>query len=75
MLLNNSVTDDPRVAARRQSKLAQLEIDSKTPLYDTGRGPEESLLRVALDILRMKAKHGWTDTSVEPLAILEEAVA
>ena len=34
-----------------QSKLAQLEIDSNTPLYP-GCGPEESHLKVALDFLQ-----------------------
>ncbi|KAK1677888.1 hypothetical protein QYE76_038736 [Lolium multiflorum] len=32
-----------------------------------GRGLGESRLRVALDVLQMKAKHGWTDTSVEDI--------
>ena len=64
-LLLNKTTTDPRAADRRKSKLAQLEIDSNTPLYDPGRGPEESRLRVALDILQMKAKHKWTDVSFD----------
>ncbi|KAK1670637.1 hypothetical protein QYE76_058796 [Lolium multiflorum] len=53
--------------AKRKSKLEQLEIDSNTPLYDSGRGLGESRLRVALDVLQMKAKHGWTDTSVDDI--------
>ena len=57
-------TTDARGAAREKSKLAQLEIDSNTLLY-AGCGPEESRLRVALDVLQMKAKHRWTDTSVD----------
>ncbi|KAK1609032.1 hypothetical protein QYE76_032705 [Lolium multiflorum] len=53
--------------AKRKSKLEKLEIDSNTPLYDSGRGLGESRLRVALDVLQMKAKHGWTDTSVDDI--------
>ncbi|KAK1692050.1 hypothetical protein QYE76_008747 [Lolium multiflorum] len=53
--------------AKRKSKLEQLEIDSNTPLYDSGRGLGESRLRVALDVLQMKAKHGWTDTSIDDI--------
>ncbi|KAK1617054.1 hypothetical protein QYE76_022571 [Lolium multiflorum] len=53
--------------AKRKSKLEKLETDSNTPLYDSGRGLEESRLRVALDVLQMKAKHGWTDTSVDDI--------
>ncbi|KAK1611994.1 hypothetical protein QYE76_035667 [Lolium multiflorum] len=53
--------------ARRKSKLEQLETDSNTLLYDSGRRLEESRLRVALDVLQMKAKHGWTDTSVNDI--------
>ncbi|KAK1676979.1 hypothetical protein QYE76_037827 [Lolium multiflorum] len=52
---------------KRKLKLEQLEIDSNTPLYDSGRGLGESRLRVALDVLQMKAKHGWTDTSVDDI--------
>ena len=67
-LLLNNMTTDARAADRRKSKLAQLEIDSNTPLYDAGgRDPEESRLRVTLDVLQMKAKHGWTDTSMDDL--------
>ncbi|KAK1661996.1 hypothetical protein QYE76_050155 [Lolium multiflorum] len=32
-----------------------------------GRGLGESRLRVALDVLQMKAKDGWTDTSVDDI--------
>jgi len=53
--------------AKWKAKLEQLEPDSNTPLYDSGRGLEESRLRVALDVLQMKAKHGWTDTSVDDI--------
>ena len=65
VLLNK--TTDARAADRRKSKLAQLEIDSNTPLYDPARGLEESRLRVSLDILKMKADHGWSDASVNDL--------
>jgi hypothetical protein len=34
-------------------------------LYDAGRGPEESRLRVALDVLQMKAR--WTNTRADDL--------
>ena len=51
ILIGNASTD-PRFAGRRKSKLDQLEIDSRTPLYDAGRGPEETRLRVTLDIQR-----------------------
>ena len=67
-LLLNSSTTGARAVDRRKSKLAQLEIDSKTPLYDApGRDPEESRLRVTLELLQMKAKYGWTDASVDDL--------
>ena len=67
LLLNNRTTD-VRAADRRKSKLAQLEINSNTPLYDApGRDPEESRLRVTLEFLQMKAKYGWTDASVDDL--------
>jgi hypothetical protein len=37
-------------------------------LYDTpGREPEENCLRVALDLLEMKERHGWSDSSVDDL--------
>ncbi|KAK1664339.1 hypothetical protein QYE76_052498 [Lolium multiflorum] len=58
---------EKKKGAKRKSKLEQLEIDSNTPLYDSGRGLGESRLRVALDVLQMKAKHGWTDTSVDDI--------
>ncbi|KAK1692078.1 hypothetical protein QYE76_008775 [Lolium multiflorum] len=32
-----------------------------------GRGLGESRLRVALDVLQIKVKHGWTDTSVDDI--------
>jgi hypothetical protein len=58
-LLMNNISTGARAGDRRKSKLAQLEIDSRTPLYNTpGREPEENCLRVALDLLEMKARHG-----------------
>ena len=66
-LLLNQTRTDSRGADRRKSKLKQLEVDSNTPLYDTSRGPEESRLRVAFDILQMKAQNGWSDKSTDDL--------
>jgi hypothetical protein len=64
-LLMNNISTGARAGDRRKSKLAQLEIDSKTPLYDApGREPEENRLRLALNLLEMKARHGWSDSSV-----------
>jgi hypothetical protein len=56
-------TGDARGAAREKAKLVQLEIDSTTPLYP-GCTMEDTRLKVALDVLQMKAKYKWTDTSV-----------
>ena len=67
VLMDKMTTTDARADLRRTSKLAQLEIDSNTPLYDPARGPEESRLRVSLDILKMKTDHGWSDTSIDDL--------
>jgi hypothetical protein len=66
-LLLSNTSNHARAADRRKSKLEQLEVDSRTPLYDAGRGPEESRLRVTLDILEMKAKFGWSDISADTL--------
>jgi hypothetical protein len=67
-LLINNISTGARADDRRKSKLAQLEIDSRTLLYDApGREPEENCLRVALDLLEMKARHGWSDSSVDDL--------
>lgn len=57
-------TTNCRSASIEQAKLAQLEVDSNTPLYP-GCGSEDSRLKVALDVLKMKAKHKWTDVSVD----------
>jgi hypothetical protein len=56
--LMNNISTSARAGDRRKSKMAQLEIDSRTPLYDApSREPEENRLRVALDLLEMKARH------------------
>ena len=62
-LLSKKMTN-ARAAAREKSKLEQLEIDLNTPLY-AGCGLEDSRLTVALDVLQMKAKYKWSDTSVD----------
>jgi hypothetical protein len=54
---------DARGAARENAKLVQLEMDSSTPLY-AGCTMEDTRLKVALDVLQMKAKYKWTDASV-----------
>jgi hypothetical protein len=56
-------TGDARGAAREKAKLVQLEIDSTTPLY-AGCTMKDTRLKVALDVLQMKAKYKWTDASV-----------
>ena len=50
----------------RQSKLAQLEINSNTLLY-LGCGAKECRLKVVLDVLQMKSRHKWSDKSVDAL--------
>jgi hypothetical protein len=67
-LLMNNISTGARAGNRRKSKLAQLEIDSRTPLYDAPiREPEENRLRVALNLLEMKARHELSDSSVDDL--------
>ena len=58
-LLMKMMTND-RGASREKSKLAQLEADSNTLLFD---GSEESRLKVSLEVLEMKAKYKWSDAS------------
>jgi hypothetical protein len=53
-----------RAAAREKAKLAQLEIDSCTPLYSSN-GSEDTRLKVALDVLQMKARYKWSDASTD----------
>src|SRR5664279_4668794 len=57
-------TTNARAAAREKSKVAQLEIDSNTPLY-ADCGQEDSRLKVSLNVLQMKAKYKWSDVSVD----------
>ena len=64
-LLRKKTTSD-RAASREEAKLAQLEVDSMTPLYD-GCNPEVTRLSFTLELLKMKAKNKWTDTSLDEL--------
>jgi hypothetical protein len=67
-LLMDNISTGARAGNRWKSKLAQLKIDSRTPLYNApGREPEENRLRAALDLLEMKARHGWSDSSMDDL--------
>jgi len=47
---------------REKAKLAQMEIDRKTPLYP-GCRPQDTRLQVTLDALEMKSGNKWTDAS------------
>jgi hypothetical protein len=49
-----------KAAVKEKAKLAQLEIDGNTLLYE-GCWPEDTRLNVTLKTLEMKAKHKWTD--------------
>ena len=49
-------------STREKAKLAQMEIDGKTPLYP-GCRPQDTRLQVTLDALEMKSGNKWTDTS------------
>jgi hypothetical protein len=62
-LLHKSTTSD-RAASREEAKLAQLEVDSKTPLYD-GCDPEVTRLSFTLELLNTKAKNKWTDARLD----------
>ena len=62
-LLRKKTTSN-RAASREEAKLAQLEVDSMTPLYD-GCNPEVTRLSFTLELLMMKAKNKWTDTSLD----------
>ena len=55
-------TSNARAAAREKAKLAQIEIDGKTPLYP-GCRPQDTRLQVTLDALEMKSGNKWTDAS------------
>ena len=70
-LLRNNTTSE-RAASREEAKLAQLELDSKTPLYE-GCRPEDTRLSFMLGLLKTKAKNKWSDTSLdEHLNFLQE---
>jgi hypothetical protein len=56
-------TTNTRAASREESKLAQLELDSKTPLY-AGCDPKETRLNIALNLLQTKARYKWSDVSL-----------
>ena len=62
-LLCKKTTSD-RAASREEAKLAQLEVDSRTPLYD-GCDPEVTRLSFTLELLKTKAKNKWTDKSLD----------
>ena len=53
-LLRRSTTTE-RAASREEAKLVQLEVDSRTPLYD-GCDPEVTRLSFTLELLKTKAK-------------------
>jgi len=57
-------TSNAKAAAREKAKLAQLEIDGNTPLYE-GCRPEDTRLSITLKALEMKARHKWTDVSFD----------
>ena len=53
-LLRKKTTSD-RADSREEAKLAQLDVDLMTPLYD-GCNPEVTRLSFTLELLKMKAK-------------------
>src|SRR3954465_4926305 len=62
-LLHKNTTSE-RAASREEAKMAQLELDSKTPLYE-GCRPEDTRLSFTLGLIKMKAKNKWSDTSLD----------
>ena len=62
---HKKMTSD-RAASREEAKLAQLEVDSMTPLHD-GCDPEVTRLSFTLELLKTKAKNKWTDTTLDEL--------
>ena len=56
-------TSNDRAAIKEALKLAQLEIDAKTPLYE-GCDPEHTRLHVTLKLLNIKEKFKSTDASL-----------
>src|SRR4051812_49872874 len=70
-LLRKNMTSET-VASRDEAKLAQLDLDSKTPLYE-GCQPEDTHLSFTLGLLKTNAKNKWSDTSLdEHLNFLQE---
>jgi len=62
-LLRKSTTSE-RAASREEAKLEQLEVDSRTPLYD-GCDPEVTRVSFTLELLKTKAKkNGQTKASM-----------
>ena len=59
-------TSNARAAAREKAKLAQLEKDAVTPLYE-GCRPDDTRLNVTLKAMEMKAKHKLSDASFDDM--------
>ena len=59
-------TSTDRAHSREEVKLQQLVVDSNTPLYH-GCNPEVTRLSFTLELLKMKAKNKWIDTSLDEL--------
>ena len=55
-----------RGAAREKAKLAQLEKDAVTKLYE-GCNDGDTRLNVTLESMQLKAKHKWTDESYDDM--------
>ena len=49
---------------QEEAKMERSMVDSNTPLYD-GCNPEVIRLSFTLQLLKMKAKNKWTDTSLD----------
>jgi hypothetical protein len=68
-VLNSMGTD------RRLDNMEILEKSSREPLYDESNscGKEFTQLRVVLELLKLKASHGWSDNSfLDLLSLLEK---
>ena len=59
-------TSNARAAAREKAKLAQLEKDAVTPLYE-GCRPDDTRLNVTLKAMEMTAKHKLSDASFDDM--------
>jgi hypothetical protein len=59
-------TSNARAAAREKAKLAQLEKDAVTPLYE-GCRTDDTRLNVTLKAMEMKAKHKLTYASFDDM--------